>query len=714
MTILLVLFFMAAFPAMTYANIGAEWNPTGNPIGGGPGYSDSIRHQDADYVVHDINQFFSALTSANYGDIIYIWDTCHFNMNGHAPKLIPAGVTVASGRGRTLSDSISWGALIYYDDVGANQWEMFRFLNTGKSRVTGLRFRGSYSCLEGRGVGSYFEMPVAAEAAICINKDSCEIDNCEFWGFGYTNVFANAGVGSRLHHNYFHDGNHIYHGYAMSVCGTAENFLIEANYLDYYLSYILGGSGASSINSSYEACWNITGEHADHHSLDRHQGVGSSCAADYIHHNTVRFNGYATTGASAVGICGYPIDSVYIHENWFWDDDSASAISTWSGGAFRIWGNHFTETPPSGLSARMPIANIVASVDSGSVPLTVTFKATGSYDPDGDLRAFYWNFGDSSGTDNYARHTDIGDSVQHTFQEIGVYRVELMVTDNAGIPTFDYVDINVTPTDSRNWLSAWVKDRYHGDRAGYYSVQILIDNWVAWERDIAGDTDWEHVLVDVTDSLVGKDSVTVALRFYCERDTSQFMTIGLLTFWDDITIYGTDIVNANFESGPWSGTAERTDGNWIPSRSTHYYCWDWRASVRSGVGGYCLGRMYNNVATAGDFCQIEQTVAVNGSGIVPGGGGTRTCSLYVPYPNPARAQTHFGYVLNETQRVSLNVYDISGRFIRGLIEGVQVPGEYNITWNGTDESGIDVANGIYFFRVVAGDFRETKQVVWLR
>ncbi len=696
--------------------VGAEWNPTGNPIGGGPGYSDSIRHQDADFIVHNANQLLSALSSAGSGNIIYIWDTCHVNMNGHTPILIPAGVTVASGRGRTLNDTVSWGALIYYDDVGANQWEMFRFLDTGKSRVTGLRFRGSYSCLEGRQGGVSFEMPVAAEAAICVNKDSCEIDNCEFWGFGYAGVFVNDGVGSRLHHSYFHDGNHVYHGYAVVVGGTGERFLIEANYFDYHLSYILGGSGATSLNSSYEACWNITGEHADHHSLDRHGGVNDSCAADYMHHNTIRFNGYSSTGASGVGIDGNPIDSVFIHDNWFWDDDSVTAIKISPSGAFRIWGNRFTDVPPSGLLGRLPVANITADIDSGTAPLTVTFKAFGSYDPDGELRAFYWNFGDSSGIDNYARYTDVHDSVQHTFHEIGIYRVELMVTDDAGIPAAAYKDINVAPTDGRNWLSAWVKDRYHGDRAGYYSVQILIDNWLAWERDIKGDSDWEHVIVDVTDSLAGKDSATVAFRLFCEKDSSEFGTVGLMTFWDDVVLYGTNVVNGDFESGRWAGTAEQSDGNWIASRSTYYYCWDYRAIVHSGINSYFLGRLYSNVANEGDYCQVEQRISI-GPPSFSGQGGD-SISFHVN-PSLTLNKAMVTYEMPVQSDVSLRVYDINGRLVKKLRDDRQEAGSYQIDWQGKDEHGRNVANGVYLCKFIARPveggktFTETRKLVFL-
>jgi flagellar hook assembly protein FlgD len=111
---------------------------------------------------------------------------------------------------------------------------------------------------------------------------------------------------------------------------------------------------------------------------------------------------------------------------------------------------------------------------------------------------------------------------------------------------------------------------------------------------------------------------------------------------------------------------------------------------------------------------VQQRVAINSTGIVPSGGGSKVGSLYVPYPNPAALRTQFGYKLHTQSEVLLNVYDISGRFINNLVEKVQAPGEYDVIWDGKNAAGMDVANGVYFFRLSAGNFEETKQIVWLR
>jgi len=61
----LIVILYLVLPSMCFSDIGAEWNPTGDPIGGGPGYSDSVRHQDADYYVCTKTELLYALEDAS-------------------------------------------------------------------------------------------------------------------------------------------------------------------------------------------------------------------------------------------------------------------------------------------------------------------------------------------------------------------------------------------------------------------------------------------------------------------------------------------------------------------------------------------------------------------------------------------------------------------------------------------------------------------------
>ena len=75
-------------------------------------------------------------------------------------------------------------------------------------------------------------------------------------------------------------------------------------------------------------------------------------------------------------------------------------------------------------------ASFVANPDSGEIPLTVTFDATSSFDPDGEIASYEWDF------DGDGRFDDgTGDIVDYEFTQEGSYDVTLRVTDNNGNAT---------------------------------------------------------------------------------------------------------------------------------------------------------------------------------------------------------------------------------------------------------------------------------------
>jgi hypothetical protein len=62
----------------------------------------------------------------------------------------------------------------------------------------------------------------------------------------------------------------------------------------------------------------------------------------------------------------------------------------------------------------------------------------------------------------------------------------------------------------------------------------------------------------------------------------------------------------------------------------------------------------------------------------------------------------------------VEVYDAKGRVVRKMAEGVSGPGMHRIIWDGRSGNETEVAPGIYFCRMEAGEYRATKKVVRLR
>jgi hypothetical protein len=90
-------------------------------------------------------------------------------------------------------------------------------------------------------------------------------------------------------------------------------------------------------------------------------------------------------------------------------------------------------------------------------------------------------------------------------------------------------------------------------------------------------------------------------------------------------------------------------------------------------------------------------------------------SLHQNVPNPFNPVTTILYDLPEQQRVTLHVYNVSGRLVRILRNAVnEDAGPHEAAWRGQDEFGRPVASGTYFYRLTAGPYTETRRMVLVK
>lgn len=73
------------------------------------------------------------------------------------------------------------------------------------------------------------------------------------------------------------------------------------------------------------------------------------------------------------------------------------------------------------------------------------------------------------------------------------------------------------------------------------------------------------------------------------------------------------------------------------------------------------------------------------------------------YPNPFNPTTMIEFSIEHTAEVEVSVYDVLGRKVDELVNGVYGPGVYSVEWNGKDDSGIQLPTGIYYVRMTAVD-----------
>jgi len=96
--------------------------------------------------------------------------------------------------------------------------------------------------------------------------------------------------------------------------------------------------------------------------------------------------------------------------------------------------------PAAGAGNQPPIAQATATPTSGTAPLTVAFNGSASWDPDGTISSFEWNFGDGA--------AGAGVTVNHTYSTAGVFSATLTVRDNQGATnsTALSITVNLPPT----------------------------------------------------------------------------------------------------------------------------------------------------------------------------------------------------------------------------------------------------------------------------
>ena len=299
---------------------GADANPTSDPLGGGVGYSNIIDPTSADFIVSTRSELLNALKNAVSGQVIYVSDSATIDMTGYNKINIPAGVTVASGRGR----SNSLGALIYSNAI--NTFPLFITAGEGV-RVTGLRLQGpdpnrrTEQMIWLNAQGQYYDIPNSA--GIWSSYSHLTVDNCELSAWSHAAVYLRTGShDDYIHHNFIHHNQREGLGYGVAV-ETGANALIEANVFDWNRHSIAGVRG--SPGASYEARYNLVLGNANSHSFDMHGGNDISDptvpAGGYvkIHHNT-----FMKSSQSAVAIRGVPIEGVWVYKNWVLSDTLTS------------------------------------------------------------------------------------------------------------------------------------------------------------------------------------------------------------------------------------------------------------------------------------------------------------------------------------------------------------------------------------------------------
>ncbi len=89
-------------------------------------------------------------------------------------------------------------------------------------------------------------------------------------------------------------------------------------------------------------------------------------------------------------------------------------------------------------------------------------------------------------------------------------------------------------------------------------------------------------------------------------------------------------------------------------------------------------------------------------------------ALQQNYPNPFNPETTIDFSVAAESRVQLEIFNILGERVRVLLDETVPAGTQTVAWDGSNETGVEVASGLYFYRLTAADLSETRKMVLLR
>ena len=92
--------------------------------------------------------------------------------------------------------------------------------------------------------------------------------------------------------------------------------------------------------------------------------------------------------------------------------------------------------------------------------------------------------------------------------------------------------------------------------------------------------------------------------------------------------------------------------------------------------------------------------------------------MHQNFPNPFNPLTTIRFDVPKLAEgftgVQLNIFDVTSRKVRILVDGQVQAGSYEIQWNGLNENGTQMPSGVYFYILQTNEFSASKKLMLLR
>ena len=231
-----------------------------------------------------------------------------------------------------------------------------------------------------------------------------------------------------------------------------------------------------------------------------------------------------------------------------------------------------------------------------------------------------------------------------------------------------------------SWFEVLCNIDLDTDWAEYYVDGTYVYGW-QWSIDTVGNQgSCEFGAIDIFASALTGDNPS----FYCDD-----VTIEQVSDNRDLTgynVYLNDVLQGN-----------TTDTEWVFDDLEN------GTTYTAGVEA-----VYDEGTSARVSCPFVYNGLGNDYNIVP------KSVLAANYPNPFNPTTTIDFSLKTAGHVSIEVYNIKGEKVKTLVDEVMMADDHSVIWNGDNENGKSVASGVYFYKMKADKFVQTRKMILMK
>ncbi|MFQ5870080.1 MAG: FlgD immunoglobulin-like domain containing protein, partial [Candidatus Zixiibacteriota bacterium] len=268
----------------------------------------------------------------------------------------------------------------------------------------------------------------------------------------------------------------------------------------------------------------------------------------------------------------------------------------------------------------------------------------------------------------------------------------------------------------------WVGNNYAGD----------FEHWEDAQSDIMGHLQRGGNLILAArygESFIDEaNPATAALYEYCHL-TEWSGTVSITQSNPLVsTTYAPDIVDVGPGNGSSSASLAQmchTDGDTVVTEVFKFTIdtEEWIGGFRvnypdEGQFVFVSGRPYrldldaqrhNYTYILENWFEEPLDVGDEGKGALP-----KEFALYQNYPNPFNPATLIKFDLPRVTHVKLEIFNVLGQRVTKLVDEARNAGRYSLIWDGRNQSGEEVASGVFFYRIEAGDYTKVRKMTILR